>query len=121
MAKRKRNRSSGRAAQDTPPRSRLDKFLKNVGIVSRREVAHLACQRGLIELDGRPAKPATEVRPKHELTVRLGMWVRSYRVLDVPPRPVPRAERHRWVQLLDEQRADANAELDLPSEGDWQD
>ena len=82
---------------------RLDKFLKNVGIVKRREHAQEACRRGLVEVDGRTAKPATQVRVGQTLTVRLGMKIRQYRVLQVPQRPVARAERAQCVELIDEQ------------------
>jgi len=94
---------------------RLDKFLKNVGIVPRRELAQEACHRGLIDLDGRPAKAAALVRQGQELTVRLGMRVRRFRVLQTPERPVPRAERSRCVELLDEQQVTLDPRAD-----DWE-
>ncbi len=85
---------------------RLDKFLKNVGIVPRRALAQEACRRGLVEIDGRPAKPAAIVRPGQKLTVRLGMKVREYLVRQVPQRPVRKAERRECIELLSEQTLD---------------
>lgn len=104
--------SGGEGRSDGPGGLRLDKFLKNVGIVPRRELAQQACQRGLIDVDGRPAKPAALVRQGQELTVRLGMWVRRFRVLETPERPVARAERSRCVELLDEQRVTIEGRAD---------
>lgn len=40
---------------------RIDKFLKNSRIIKRRTVAKKACDAGRIRLNGRPAKPASEV------------------------------------------------------------
>ncbi len=81
----------------------MDRFLKNVGIVARRKLAQEACRRGLIELDGRPAKSASSVHVGQDLTVRLGMRLRRYRILSVPVCPVARAERSECVELMHEE------------------
>ncbi len=80
---------------------RLDKFLKNVGVVPRRSLAQEACRRGLVLLDGRPAKPSAFVQPGQELVVKLGMAERRYLVLQVPQRPVARAMRERCIRLVE--------------------
>jgi ribosomal 50S subunit-recycling heat shock protein len=82
---------------------RLDKYLKNVGIVPRRAMAQEACRRGLIQVDGRPAKASHHVHAGQELIVRLGMKVRHFRVLEVPRRAVPRARREEYARLLKEE------------------
>jgi ribosomal 50S subunit-recycling heat shock protein len=82
---------------------RLDKYLKNVGIVPRRALAQEACRRGLIQVDGRPAKASHHVRAGQELIVRLGMKVRHYRVVEVPRRAVPRGRRDEYAKLLREE------------------
>ncbi|MBC7288590.1 MAG: RNA-binding S4 domain-containing protein [Armatimonadetes bacterium] len=81
----------------------MDVFLRNVGIVPRRSLAQEACRRGLIEIDSKPAKPSAQVRSGQKLTVRLGMKTREYIVLEVPPRPVPRARRRECIQLVHEE------------------
>lgn len=86
-----------------PEQVRLDKFLKNVGIVPRRALAQEACQRGLILIDGKPAKASTPVRVGQVLDVRLGMRLRRWRVKDVPIRAVARASRAECVELLAEE------------------
>jgi ribosomal 50S subunit-recycling heat shock protein len=93
-----------------PEHQRLDCFLRNVGLVPRRSLAQQACQRGLIEVDGKVAKPATRVRPGQELTVRLGLRVRRLRVRQVPTRPVPRAARPDYFELLAEEPVDWRTE-----------
>jgi ribosomal 50S subunit-recycling heat shock protein len=103
-----RKTRSGHERHDLPADSeaeglRLDLFLKNVGLVQRRELAQEACHRGLILLDGRPAKPAAHVRPGQELEVRLGMRVRRYRIAETPHRPVPRGARGDCVELLSDE------------------
>lgn len=91
---------------DRPAEARLDKFLKNVGIVPRRTLAQEACQRGLILIDGKPAKASTPVRVGQVLEVRLGMRLRRWRVRDVPSRPVARANRAECVELVAEEVLD---------------
>ena len=51
-------------------------------------------------MDGLPAKPSTKVKVGQEITVRLGTSVRRYRILDLPPRPVPKKERDRHTELI---------------------
>jgi len=73
--------------------------MQSVGIVKHRTKAKEVCERGLVRVDGAPAKPARSVRAGQEIEVRLGGWLRTYRVLAVPERVVARAERDSFVQL----------------------
>lgn len=41
---------------------RLDKFLKVSRILKRRTVAKEVCESGKVELNGRPAKPSSELK-----------------------------------------------------------
>ena len=79
---------------------RIDIFLRNSGRIPHRAQAKRACERGLVTLDGQPAKPSTVVKVGQDITLRLGMSVRHYRVLDLPPRPVSKKERDRYTQLI---------------------
>lgn len=101
----RRDAGAGAGVQDAgrPGEVRLDKFLKNVGIVPRRALAQEACQRGLILIDGKPAKASTPVRVGQVLEVRLGMRLRRWRVRDVPSRPVARASRAECIELVVEE------------------
>jgi len=79
---------------------RLDRFLANSGRIPRRTQAKQACEQGLVEVDGQPAKPATPVAVGQEITVRTGMSVRRYRILQLPERAVARKQRDEYTELL---------------------
>jgi ribosomal 50S subunit-recycling heat shock protein len=79
---------------------RLDQFLRNTGLIVRRTVAKTACDESLVELNGKAAKPAAEVRVGDRLTLKLGLRISEYEVLQVPLRPVPKATREDYAKLL---------------------
>ena len=62
---------------------RLDKFLKVSRIIKRRSVANDACDTGHVTVNGREAKPGTDVRPGDKLTIRFGERMTTYEVLSV--------------------------------------
>ena len=82
---------------------RLDAFLANSGRLARRTVAKRACDEGLVELDGKPAKAATAVSVGQQVTLRTGLAVRTYRILALPERPVPRDRRDDYSELVSSQ------------------
>lgn len=51
---------------------RIDKFLKNSRIIKRRTVAKEACEQGRISINGRTAKPGTEVSVGDEIYIQFG-------------------------------------------------
>ncbi|MDO4564414.1 MAG: RNA-binding S4 domain-containing protein [Clostridia bacterium] len=51
---------------------RLDKFLKVSRIIKRRTVANEAAGAGRITVNGRVAKPSTDVKPGDTLDILLG-------------------------------------------------
>lgn len=51
---------------------RLDKYLKVSRIIKRRTVANEACSAGRIDLNGKTAKPSSEVKAGDTLSVLLG-------------------------------------------------
>ena len=79
---------------------RLDLFLANSGRIPRRTQAKQACEQGLVEVGGKPAQPATSVQVGQEITLRTGMSVRKYRILELPQRPVARKLRDEYTELL---------------------
>lgn len=48
---------------------RLDKFLKTSRIIKRRSLAKEACDRGMVMVNGRPAKAGTTVKPGDVVSV----------------------------------------------------
>jgi ribosomal 50S subunit-recycling heat shock protein len=79
---------------------RLDLFLKSTGIIPRRTVAKQACDQGLVEIDGSPAKASAEVRVGSTITTRIGMRVTRHEVLQIPLRAVPKADRDAYCRLI---------------------
>ena len=63
---------------------RIDKFLKNSRIIKRRTVAKDACDQGRISVNGKVAKPGTEVKPGDEIYIQFGSGSLRARVLQTP-------------------------------------
>lgn len=63
---------------------RIDKFLKNSRIIKRRTVAKDACEQGRIMVNGRVAKPGTDVSVGDEIEVTFGNGSLKAKVLAVP-------------------------------------
>ncbi|NLO07153.1 MAG: RNA-binding S4 domain-containing protein [candidate division WS1 bacterium] len=84
---------------------RLDKYLKNVGIVKRRTLAKRLSDEGNIQIDGRRAKPSSEVKPGNRIRIQIGMQIADYEVLALVERPVPKADRDTYARLLHSERA----------------
>lgn len=63
---------------------RVDKFLKNSRLIKRRTVAKEACDASHVSVNGKPAKPGTEVKPGDIIEIRFGTGSIKARVLDTP-------------------------------------
>ena len=62
---------------------RLDKFLKIARIIKRRSVAHDACSTGHVTVNGREAKPGTDVKVGDILGIRFGEKFSEYEILSI--------------------------------------
>ena len=62
---------------------RIDKFLKVSRVIKRRTVAAEACSGGRIEINGKAAKPAKEVKLGDVVTVSFGSSSLTFEVLNV--------------------------------------
>jgi ribosomal 50S subunit-recycling heat shock protein len=51
---------------------RIDKFLKNARIIKRRTVAKEACDQGRVLVNGKTAKPGTEIEVGDEIEIIFG-------------------------------------------------
>ncbi len=60
---------------------RIDKFLKNSRIIKRRTVAKEACEKGWITVNGKIAKPGTEVKEGDIVKVTFGSSELEVRIL----------------------------------------
>ena len=61
---------------------RRDKFLKVSRVIKRRTVAAEACSGGRIEINGKAAKPAKEVKSGDVVTVSFGSNSLTFEVLN---------------------------------------
>lgn len=64
-------------------RMRIDKFLKITRLIKRRTVAKEACEKGRIQINGKVAKPGTEVSAGDILTIEMGSRTLKFRVKDL--------------------------------------
>ena len=62
---------------------RLDKYLKVSRIIKRRTVAKEAAEGGRVTLNGKQAKPSTEVKVGDIMEIRFGEKMAKYRILAV--------------------------------------
>lgn len=60
---------------------RIDKFLKVARIIKRRTVANTICENGRVHVNGRPAKPATQVAVGDIIEISFGTGSSRVRVL----------------------------------------
>ena len=83
---------------------RLDLFLKASRLCLRRTVAQKLCDAGLVEVNGRAAKPAHAVVAGDEITIRRGDNLTRVRVNTLPgARQTSRHEARNLVEIIDEQ------------------
>lgn len=64
---------------------RIDKFLKVSRLILRREVAKELCDDGDVSINGKPAKPSSEVNPGDTLTLTLGRKRLTVLVKEIRP------------------------------------
>ena len=62
---------------------RLDKYLKVSRLIKRRTVANEACDQGLVEVNGKPARASYDVRVGDRITARIGARTITVEVLGV--------------------------------------
>lgn len=83
---------------------RLDKFLQLTGLVKRRTLAKELCNAGRIKVNGKVAKPSTEVRIGDLIEGEVG-WERwEVRVLQIPKGSVPSNRRSEFVEVIRQER-----------------
>ncbi len=78
---------------------RLDKYLKVSRIIKRRTLANEACSRGRVQVNGKVAKPASEVRVGDVIRIQFGEQVHQYEVLLVA-NSVPRGDVTRMFREI---------------------
>lgn len=84
---------------------RVDKFLKVSRLIKRRTVAKDICEGDKIQINGKIAKPSSEVKPGDLLTLSLGRNVIEVKVLSTP-NSIRADEAHTLYETLREQKGD---------------
>lgn len=51
---------------------RIDKYLKVSRLIKRRTLANEACETGHVKINGKPAKPGTEVKVDDIIEIQFG-------------------------------------------------
>jgi ribosomal 50S subunit-recycling heat shock protein len=83
---------------------RLDKFLQLTGLVKRRTLAKELCDAGRIKVNGKVAKPATEIRVGDLIEGDVG-WERwEVRVIQIPKGSVSANRRSEFVEVIRRER-----------------
>lgn len=62
---------------------RLDKYLKVSRIIKRRTVAKEACEGGRVSINGKVAKPSTEVKEEDIIEIRYASKVLKAKILNI--------------------------------------
>lgn len=84
---------------------RLDKFLKVSRLIKRRTLAKEVCDGGGVEVNRRPAKAGTEVKPGDVITLKLGNRWQTIEVLATPEN-IPADRAKEIYRILAEGRDD---------------
>lgn len=62
---------------------RIDKYLKTSRILKRREAAKELALQGRIKVNGRVAKPSTEIEINDEIEIQFGTRILTVKVMDI--------------------------------------
>ncbi|PHV70367.1 RNA-binding protein [Sporanaerobium hydrogeniformans] len=62
---------------------RIDKYLKLSRIIKRRTIAQEACESERVMINGKTAKPSSEVKVGDVLEIRFGSQTMKYEVLGI--------------------------------------
>ena len=86
---------------------RIDLLLKSLCLAKTRSQAHRGCDAGGVSVNGRKAKPSTEVKAGDVVEIRHPRAVTAVEILEVPAGQVPRKDRDRYIRVIRETRIDA--------------
>lgn len=81
---------------------RLDKFLKVSRIIKRRTVANEACELARVTINGKPAKPAKDVKIDDVIGIRFGDKDAFFKVLSVPTGNVSKSDADKLYEVIQE-------------------
>lgn len=88
---------------------RLDKYLKTARILKRRTVSKELADQQRVYVNGRIAKPSTEVKPGDEVRILFGYRELTVRVLQTP-KQVSKSDAALMFEVMDEKRIETEQE-----------
>jgi len=83
---------------------RLDQFLSVSRLIRRRTQAKLACDKGLVYMDGVKAKPAKEVKVGQKLILNLTKKRIELEILKLPSKGLKKSEAQELYRILSEEK-----------------
>ena len=84
---------------------RVDKYLKTARILKRREAAKELALQGRIQINGRIAKPSTEVEVGDVLRLEFGYRILEIKILDIQ-KQVSKQNASLLFEILKEEKND---------------
>lgn len=84
---------------------RVDKYLKTARILKRREAAKDLALQGRIQINGRIAKPSTEVEVGDVLRLEFGYRILEIKILDIQ-KQVSKQNASLLFEILKEEKID---------------
>lgn len=84
---------------------RVDKYLKTARILKRREAAKKLALQGRIQINGRIAKPSTEVEVGDVLRLEFGYRILEIKILDIQ-KQVSKQNASLLFEILKEEKID---------------
>ena len=84
---------------------RVDKYLKTARILKRREAAKELALQGRIQINGRIAKPSTEVEVGDVLRLKFGYRILEIKILDIQ-KQVSKQNASLLFEILKEEKID---------------
>ena len=84
---------------------RLDKYLKTARILKRREATKELALQGRIEVNGRTAKPSTEINIGDTIRIQFGYRILEVRVLDIQ-KQVSKQNAQLLFEIIKEEKID---------------
>lgn len=84
---------------------RVDKYLKTARILKRREAAKELAFQGRIQINGRIAKPSTEVEVGDVLRLEFGYRILEIKILDIQ-KQVSKQNASLLFEILKEEKID---------------
>ena len=82
---------------------RLDQFLSESRLIKRRTQAKLACDKGLVFLDGIEAKPGKEVKIGQRLILDLASKKIELEILKLPVKNLRKEEAKELYRIMKEE------------------